>query len=400
MFELDDLIRVAKRENNFRRKYLYVNPLQGKHMPVSPGIALKLFSGLREKLVSRYPGERLLVIGFAETATAIGSSLAYGGANVSYYVSTTREDLSGAAYLVFAEAHSHAPEQRLSLNGFADVLGPAAGERGGNAAGRIDRKADRIVFAEDEVTTGNTIMNLVRLIRERWGSGSPEFGIASVLNSMTDARLSEFAEQGVPCDYLFRIPYEYRISSVDSYSYGSPEQAAPGDPSRNDRENSPEIIRLGNYRNPRFLSPAAELRSRTDQFAEAALEKLPDLKPGAGVLILGTEEFMFPGLLLGAALEKRRPDLRVRFHATTRSPIAVSRDPDYPLQRRWDLPGLYDPGRRTFIYNLDCYDQALIVTDSCFWQQGLPLLEAALRQAGNQRITLIQWGDFRYAEQL
>ena len=73
MFELDDLIRVAKRENNFRRKYLYVNPLQGKHMPVSPGIALKLFSGLREKLASRYPGERLLVIGFAETATAVAA---------------------------------------------------------------------------------------------------------------------------------------------------------------------------------------------------------------------------------------------------------------------------------------------------------------------------------------
>ena len=407
MFELDDLIRVAKRENNFRRKYLYVNPLQGKHMPVSPGIALDLFSGLREKLISRYPGERLMVIGFAETATAIGSSLAYGGVNVSYYVSTTREDLSGAAYLVFAEAHSHAPEQRLALNGFAEVLGAPAGEQDGIAAGRFDRKVARIVFAEDEVTTGNTIMNLVRLIREKWGSASPEFGIVSVLNSMTDARLSEFAAQGVPCDYLFRIPYEYRISSVDSYSYGSPEQAGDTEaPSRNDRSDSSDradatqIIELGNYRNPRFLSLSADLRSRTDQFVRAALERLPDLKPGAGVLILGTEEFMFPGLLLGASLEKRRPDLRVRFHATTRSPIAVSRDADYPLHQRWDLSGLYDPGRRTFIYNLDCYDQVLIVTDSCFWQQGLPCLEAALRQAGNRRITLIQWGDFRYEEQL
>ena len=415
MFELDDLIRVAKRENNFRRKYLYVNPLQGKHMPVSPGIALKLFSGLREKLASRYPGERLLVIGFAETATAIGSSLAYGGANVSHYISTTREDLSGAAYLVFAEAHSHAPEQRLALNGFAEVLGDPAGERGGNDtgndgdknAGMADKRVDRIVFAEDEVTTGNTIMNLVRLIRERWGSAAPAFGIASVLNSMTAARLSEFAAQGVPCDYLFRIPFEYRISSVDSYSYGSPEKAGDTeDPAsndrgaRSDREAATQIIRLGHYRNPRFLSGVQELRSRTDQFVKAALERLPDLKPGAGVLILGTEELMFPGLLLGAALEQRRPDLRVRFHATTRSPIAVSREADYPLHRRWDLPGLYDSGRRTFIYNLDSYDQALIVTDSCFWDRGLPCLETALRQAGNRRITLIQWGDFRYEEQL
>ena len=73
LFKIDDLVKIAKRENNTKRSYLYVNPVQGKHVPVSPSLPLLLFSALAAKIESRYPEERLLVIGFAETATAIGS---------------------------------------------------------------------------------------------------------------------------------------------------------------------------------------------------------------------------------------------------------------------------------------------------------------------------------------
>ena len=34
-----DLVRIAKRENNTKRNYLVVNPLQGKHIPVQPSKA-------------------------------------------------------------------------------------------------------------------------------------------------------------------------------------------------------------------------------------------------------------------------------------------------------------------------------------------------------------------------
>lgn len=42
----NDLVRIAKRENNTKRGYLVVNPLQGKHIPVSPSKALQLFQEL------------------------------------------------------------------------------------------------------------------------------------------------------------------------------------------------------------------------------------------------------------------------------------------------------------------------------------------------------------------
>ncbi len=49
-----DLVRIAKRENNNKRKYLVVNPLQGKHIPVKPSEALKLFSNLADTMKGQY----------------------------------------------------------------------------------------------------------------------------------------------------------------------------------------------------------------------------------------------------------------------------------------------------------------------------------------------------------
>ena len=42
-----DLVKIAKRENNPKRNYLVVDPLQGKHIPVVPSKALDLFAALQ-----------------------------------------------------------------------------------------------------------------------------------------------------------------------------------------------------------------------------------------------------------------------------------------------------------------------------------------------------------------
>ena len=49
--------------------------------------------------------------------------------------------------LFFSEAHSHATEQKLVKD---DI-------------DRVINDIDRIVFIEDEVTTGNTIMNIIKI---------------------------------------------------------------------------------------------------------------------------------------------------------------------------------------------------------------------------------------------
>ena len=93
MYQEEDLVRIAKRENNNKRSYLVVNRLQGKHIPVKPHEALTMFRELAAQLKERYAGERLLLIGFAETATAIGAAVAaeLGAA----YMQTTREAIPG-----------------------------------------------------------------------------------------------------------------------------------------------------------------------------------------------------------------------------------------------------------------------------------------------------------------
>ena len=69
----ENTLRIAKRFNNAKRTYLLVNPLQAKHIPVSPTASLEMMEALGRQLAEQYPAARL-VIGFAETATAIGAA--------------------------------------------------------------------------------------------------------------------------------------------------------------------------------------------------------------------------------------------------------------------------------------------------------------------------------------
>ena len=71
----ENLLQVAKRYRNNRRLSLLVNPLQGKHIPVSPEISLEMMRTLGGQLAKKYPEARF-VVGFAETATAIGAAAA------------------------------------------------------------------------------------------------------------------------------------------------------------------------------------------------------------------------------------------------------------------------------------------------------------------------------------
>ena len=145
MESMKDLVAIAKRENNPKRSYLVVNRLQGKHIPAVPAETFAMFQSLAAVCQKEYADTRVLVIGFAETATAIGVTVAVAlGAD---YIQTTREDIAGAEYLYFSEEHSHATEQRLVKEGLEAAIA----------------RAERILFVEDEVTTGRTILNIIRL---------------------------------------------------------------------------------------------------------------------------------------------------------------------------------------------------------------------------------------------
>ncbi len=369
-YTADDLIRVAKRENNQKRSFLYVDPYQGKHIPVSPSEALDVSGCLAERVSETFHGERLLVIGFAETATAIGAMLAYSLESVTAFMTTTRENVPDTDYLYFTESHSHATEQRLALRGLKEQL----------------TGADRVVFAEDEVTTGSTIRKLINALREHFPELPLRFGIASLLNSMTDEALTGFTDDGIPCVWLARIPFGYRIGETEDYDY----EPLPTEPEK-PHDAAAEVTEIHVSVDQRTATGSAAFRSSCDLFAEEAAGMI-DSSRHMNILVLGTEEFMFPGLLLGAELEKHGHT--VRYHATTRSPIEVSLHEDYPLHRRFPLKSLYDADRRTFIYDLARYDLAVIVTDAQdISREGLDSLTGSLEACGTDNILLIKWSD-------
>lgn len=336
MYTEKDLVRIAKRENNKKRNYLVVNPLQGKHIPVSPRKALEVFSKLAE-LLEVYKGERILVIGFAETATAIGAQIAIDiGAD---YIQTTREEIPHAEYLFFSEEHSHATEQKLVKNDLDKV---------------IDR-IDRIIFAEDEVTTGKTIWNLITVLERQYGR-KIKFAVASLLNGMQEEAVKLFEERGIGLHYLVKIRHdtypETADRAVDDGRYYQEDISAA---------KYTACLDVDGWMDTRRLTDTVKYENACMKRSEEITKRL-SLENYKSILVLGTEEFMFPGLYLGRYLEER--GYSVKFHATTRSPITVSGNEEYPLQERYALQSMYDDERKIFLYNIGRYDAVIVVTDA------------------------------------
>lgn len=361
-YVVEDLVRIAKRENNTKRNYLVVDPLQAKHVPVSPNKALELFTALSETLKGKYDNEHLLIIGFAETATAIGAQVAM--SLKMPYIQTTREIIEGVEYLFFSEEHSHATEQKLIKN---DIDAAAV-------------NTDRIVFVEDEVTTGKTILNIISILEKEYPAKF-HYSVASLLNGMSEEHLNQYSEKNIDLLYLVKTDHssygeiadtlkddgEYYISEIGEVDYTT--------------------LTVGKYVNTRRLTDNETYKSALEALCSKVVKALETVV-GKNVLVMGTEECMYPALYVGARLEGN--GCMVKCHSTTRSPIAVSKATDYPLHKRYELKSLYDEARKTFIYDIDSYDKVVIITDAKSKNEGeLTLINALAKY--NQDILLVRW---------
>lgn len=429
MYTEADLVRVAKRENNSKRDYLVVNRLQGKHIPADPCQSLEMFRALADKLKGPYAKKKLLIVGFAETATAIGAAIA--AELGAYYIQTTRENIPGAEYLFFSEEHSHATEQKLVKDGLGQVM----------------PEVDVVLFAEDEVTTGRTILNIVNILEAEY-PGQAAYAAASLLNGMDRQCMEVYrtrkialhylvkTEQGayskvlgqyrkkgmyIPCvrgqDAAVAVPgkgkeapivQEAAVEAVvqdKMVALGTAmqdkEMAAVQEASvRNKKAGTVKNIielRVGGWMDARRLVGA-------DAYVQACMSLWHEIDRRLhhellnSVLVLGTEEFMYPAML--AAERIALNGAKVRFHATTRSPIAVYQEPQYPLHVRYGLQSLYDKGRKTFLYDIATYDTVLIITDAQNDErEGICSLVRAVsfgdtgrdENTGNKNIYLVRW---------
>lgn len=335
-------LRVAKRYRNAKRAYLLVNPLQAKHMPVSPTEALTMMRTLGEGLRQEFPGARL-VLGFAETATALGAAVASRLGPDCAFLTTTREAGEGPGWVRFLEEHSHAAEQKL-WGGDLDAL---------------LQETDTVLFVDDEISTGKTLRNMVAQLTRCWPAlGEKTLVAASLLNRVTPEQEEALADAGINCRCLVRLPQEDHTAQVADWTVTEAPPAVPQNLS----------FRQETLPGEGLLDPRKTLRiGAYDRSCQAVAEAMLSHTLGpvetlGKTLVLGTEECMYPALRLGEKLE--RLGAEVCCHATTRSPIGLCDAPGYPIRSGWKLPSFYEEERTTYVYDLKEYDTVIVLSDT------------------------------------
>lgn len=270
-YTADNILRIAKRFNNQKRTYLLVNPLQAKHIPVSPKASLGMMKALGDMLANKYPDTKL-VIGFAETATAIGAVVAESFSSKCVYIHTTRENVSGVVQWVqFMEEHSHATEQSLV---------------GDNLSAWISA-TDSVVFVDDEISTGKTLTNMIEQLKYKYPQlKSKKIVAASLLNRVSEEDERKLITAGIVCEYLLKLPQTDYSSAVKDIAICEAPVAVPAK-----IETNYQALFCKNFDNPRKGVQIGRYKHGCEEMAETFLAQfVHKIKNGSSILVLGTEE--------------------------------------------------------------------------------------------------------------
>ncbi|SEO41781.1 phosphoribosyltransferase [Trujillonella endophytica] len=403
----EDLVGMALRRNP-RRAHLLVSRVLGKHVPVDPRLVLgagRLLgalvadalagadSGIGDdggKLLAAAvtggdpaAGGRLLalcdqhrrgaappdalVLGYAETATGLGGAVA--DALLADCLTSTRRSVPGAVPLgAFEESHSHATSHQLLPDDPRVLTAPRP-----------------LVLVDDELSTGNTVMDTVRAVQ---ALGPREQYVVATLLDLRSAgdrsRLESFARGlGVRIDVVALVTGEVRLPA-DVLARGQElvARSAPGEgggaPAPGRVVPAPAAAGWpdGVRESARHGSTAADRAPFDAAVAAVARGLLPALpaRAGARVLVLGTEELMYLPTRIAAELADLLEErgVAVAVSSTTRSPVLPVDAPGYAIRTALafdssDSP-VDGPGPR-FAYNVAApaggapFDAAVLVVD-------------------------------------
>ncbi|MEY8321113.1 phosphoribosyltransferase domain-containing protein [Lachnospiraceae bacterium 46-61] len=363
----NDMIGIAQRENNNKRNYLFVNRFQAKHVAVSPSKALKLFQKLGEKVYCDYKNKKTTMIGFAETATAIASAIAIHCPNDVYYIHTSREILPSKYSVVeFKEEHSHATQQILYCKKAEEML----------------FQSEKILFIEDEITTGKTILNFIEALQKK--GIHADFGACSIINSMDKQHRDVFHEKNISLYALLN----WNESISDKLFL---DNTIVNEKMKRELPGTVHYITLYTTVNPRLGCSAKEYQMCCMHLAEQ-IYNIVCSNTIKSILILGTEECMYPAIFTGEYIEKKGICKTIKTHSTTRSPIVPRVQEQYPIFNRISFESLYEKGRKTYLYNLEKYDIVIIVTDAQNYNKtGEQQLLQSLKSYGNETVSIINW---------
>ncbi|GDY66009.1 hypothetical protein SAV14893_054020 [Streptomyces avermitilis] len=361
--KLSDLLGLALRRNP-KRAHLLVSNVLGKHVPQSPsvvyGYGVALGRRVRE-LLGADEARTAVVLGYAETATGLGHSVA-DGVGLAPYLHSTRRSVAGVARAGgFEESHSHATSHLLLPEDPALLAGDGP-----------------LVLVDDEFSTGNTVLNTIRDLHERYPRG--RYVVVALVDMRSPAdlgRLDEFAREiGARVDLITAasgtVKLPEGVLEKGQELVARHERAVPAEPAPRDLGPVTRVA-LGW---PRDLPDGGrhgftpEHRARLDRALPAMAARLAEAIPGEArrILVLGFEELMYAPLRLAHELEQAVRG-EVRYSTTTRSPVLAVDDPGYAIRSRIVFPA-HDhpddgPGER-YAYNVAGagFDAVVAVVDS------------------------------------
>nr|WP_131787523.1 phosphoribosyltransferase family protein [Protofrankia symbiont of Coriaria ruscifolia] len=363
---LDALVGLALRRNP-RRAHLLVSRVLGKHLPVRPAESLAaghLLAAQVRASWQTFGGDPAtsapLVLGYCETATSLGHSVADGLAGCDY-LHTTRRIVPGATTLLdFDEAHSHATFHWLMPRDPELVRAPRP-----------------LVLVDDELSTGRTALGTIRALHAF--AARPSYTVATLFDARPAASRRAFDELedrlGVPVRVVSLLSGELVIPD-DVTVRAERVRARYGGGADGSSTQSPTELNSVCYvtsKWPEELPDGARHgwsqsdRTLLDEVAPLVAKDVAAVlnEPSGRILVLGTEELMYAPLRIGDALDEIVSG-EVVYHSTTRSPVHPIDAEGYAIRCAWTFPAPDDPGRVSHVYNVrpGLYDDIVVVVDS------------------------------------
>ncbi|MGP7815978.1 phosphoribosyltransferase family protein [Niallia sp. 01092] len=387
---IEDFFSMAARINK-KRSFLFVSKLLGKHIPIDPKtglltgflLAARYVEVMTEKkslkraeLLNYYPHflsdfkdtsfvnkeiSSPVIIGFAETATALGHSF-YQAFKDAAFFHTTRENVNEVSSVIsFEEEHSHATSHRCYVD--ESLL----------------HNNREVILVDDELTTGNTAINIIRAIQKKYPR--KKYTVVSILDwrsAEQEKAMAELEEElGINVHFVSLLKGTFKLHEGNGYSLTH--SSAKTHSEWQDHAIQIEYVDLTEFTADRIIPFTSctcsgerntchylldtgrfgiETNQTDDQWIKKAGYYLSSKKKAEKTLIVGTGEFMYIPMKIASYMGEN-----IYYQSTTRSPIYANDEAHYGVKTAFTFPNPEDQHIVNHLYNLEAhpYEEVFIL---------------------------------------
>lgn len=418
-FALTDLFQMAARINK-KRQFLFISTVLGKHLAVRPQIPLltgallammydqqgnsqkintitpvvqALKEGINlEELQNSVKGsvelaQKTLFIGFAETATALGHAVFNAFQSNAMYIHTTREVIPHIEpFVTFEEEHSHATSHRIYTEE-PNVL----------------QQAKRIVLIDDEITTGNTVINIIETLKKKFPDVK-QYVVLSILDWRSEQQRMAFQQLeeqwGISIEFISIMCGTFNCTGVPSLTSVQPKVTTIAARDITLLPIKESINRLfyysvaenGKINNQPYLKATGRFMLTSKHHFEqmnmlqAIAKRLKELRTDGPALVIGTGEFMYVPMQIAAYLGES-----VYFQSSTRSPIYCTDDVDYTITEKIVFESPENNGVENYLYNVQSqlYTELFLIIERISNKEVVDRMVAALQSVSGAKVYVI-----------